>query len=311
MNETIDYRKKHIPVLFGELIENTHIFSDKKNIIVDCTLGMGGHASKILENLHKWDIFIGFDADLQNLEIAKKRLEVENNNGVELHFIHENFSRLKQALKNIGIEAITAIYYDLGISSVHLDEAERGFSFMNDGPLDMRLDKTKGITAKQVVNGYTQQQLREIFLKYGEESKANLIAKKIVETRRKQRFETTTQLSEVVGFWPKVKSKIFQAIRIEVNNELKNIETSLHDAIQLLEKNGSIFVISFHSLEDRIVKHLFRQESKNCICDDIICSCKHKKQLKILTKKPILPTEKEVSENIRSRSAKARAAIKI
>lgn len=311
MTETIDYRKKHIPVLFGELIENTRIFSDKQNIIVDCTLWMWGHASKILENMHKWDIFIGFDADWENLKVAKKRLEVENNHKVELHFIHANFWELKTELENRGITKITAIYYDLGISSVHLDEAERGFSFMREGPLDMRLDKSSWKTAKQVVNSYTEKELRNIFLKYGEEAKASLLAKKIVEQRRKNKFETTTQLSDTVGFGPKVKSKIFQALRIEVNDELKNIEVSLYDAIQLLETDGSIFVISFHSLEDRIVKHLFKQEAKDCICDDIICSCKHKKQLKVVTKKPILPSDAEVSENIRSRSAKARVAVKL
>ena len=182
---------------------------------------------------------------------------------------------------------------------------------MKDGPLDMRLDKTRWKTAADIVNSYKDSELREIFLKYGEEPGANKIAKNIVELRRKKRFETTLELSEIIPGGVKVKSRIFQAIRIEVNGELEVLEKSLHDAISLLKKDSNIFVISFHSLEDRITKNIFRDETRDCICDDIICSCGHKKSLKVLNKKPILPSEEEIKQNPRSRSAKARLAKKI
>jgi len=183
---------------------------------------------------------------------------------------------------------------------------------MLDGPLDMRLDKSKWKTAAEIVNSYTQAELREIFIKYWEEPWANKIAARIVETRKnKKRFETTSELSEVIPGLPKTKSRIFQAIRIEVNKELEVIEKSLNDALNLLEKDGKIFVISFHSLEDRITKQIFKRETKDCICDDLICSCGHEKTLKLLNKKPIIPTEEEIIKNPRSRSAKARSAIKI
>jgi len=225
--------------------------------------------------------------------------------------INSNFINLKDELKERWIEKITWIYYDLWLSSLHLDEADRWFSFMLDGPLDMRLDKTRWKTAADIVNGYTAVELRKIFLKYWEEPGSNKISAKIVDRRKNKKFKTTTDLSEIIPGWPKTKSRIFQAIRIEVNAELKALETSLNDAIKLLKKSGIIFVISFHSLEDRITKHLFRKETKDCICRDIICSCWHEKSLKVHTKKPILPSEEEIKNNPRSRSAKARFAEKI
>lgn len=310
--DKIEIEKKHISVLLNELVESININNDKKNIIVDCTLWMWWHASKIIEKMNKWDIFVWFDADKKNLELAKIRLKDINKDWkVEIILINSNFKNLKNELKNIWIEKITWIYYDLWLSSLHLDEADRWFSFQNDGPLDMRLDKTKWKTAADIVNWYTAKELREIFLNYWEEPWANKISSRIVEVRKKKKFLTTLDLAEIIPGPPKVKSRIFQAIRIEVNNELTSIEESLNDAIQLLEKDWIIFVISFHSLEDRITKHIFRNESKDCICDDLICSCNHKKSVKILNKKPILPTEEEIKQNPRSRSAKARYAKKI
>ena len=182
---------------------------------------------------------------------------------------------------------------------------------MHDWPLDMRLDKSKGKTAENVVNSYTASELREIFLKYWEEPQANRLSQKIVLERKKKRIKTTLELSEIIWWNPKIKSRIFQAIRIEVNWELEAIEKSLEDAIWLLENWWRIFVISFHSLEDRTVKQIFKKEARDCICDDLICSCHHKKSLKLLNKKPILPTQEEITTNKRSRSAKARFAEKI
>ncbi|PID86400.1 16S rRNA (cytosine(1402)-N(4))-methyltransferase [Candidatus Gracilibacteria bacterium] len=305
--------KKHIPVLLNELVDSISISKDKQNIIVDGTLGMGGHALKIIEKMNPLDIFIGFDADLKNLSLAKERLRNVNKK-IKKIFINSNFVNLKQELQKRGINKISGIYYDLGISSLHVDEAERGFSFNLDGPLDMRFDKNSGITAAEIVNSYSVDKLYKIFKEYGEEPNSKKIASKIVERRKKEKFKKTKDLANTIGeitSYHKTKSKIFQAIRIEVNNELENIKTSLKDAIELLETGGSIFVISFHSLEDRITKQIFKRESKDCICQDLICSCKHKKKIKILSKKPIIPSKEEIKNNIRSRSAKARFAKKI
>ena len=312
MSNLKDIESRHISVLLNELVDSIDIKKDGKNIIVDCTLWMWWHASKVIEKMNKWDTFIWFDADIKNLELAKIILDkVNSDNKIEIILINSNFINLKEELEERWINKITWIYYDLWLSSLHLDEADRWFSFMLDWPLDMRLDKTRWRTAADIVNGYTQAQLREIFLKYWEEPGSNKISARIVEARKIKKLKTTIELSEIIPGIPKVKSRIFQAIRIEVNQELKAIETSLEDAIKLLEKDWKIFVISFHSLEDRITKQIFKKETKDCICSDLICSCGHKKSLKVLTKKPILPSQEEIKENSRSRSAKARCAKKL
>ena len=305
--------KKHISVLLHELVDNITIFNDKKNIIVDCTLGMWWHAEKVIEKMNPWDTFVWFDADIKNLDLAKERLQ-NINKKVELIFINSNFCTLKESLKENNIETITWIYYDLWISSLHVDEAERWFSFRLDWPLDMRFDKSSWKTAADIVNSYTQSELRHIFIKYWEEPASTKIAAKIVERRKNEKFKTTSDLANLiseVSKSAKSKNRIFQAIRIDTNKELENIETSIKDAINLLDSFWKIFVISFHSLEDRIVKHIFKKETRDCICTDFICSCHHEKSLKILTKKPIIPSDKEIKENPRSRSAKARLAEKI
>lgn len=307
--------EKHISVLLDELVETIPIFNDRQNIIVDCTLGMAWHASKVIEKMNPWDIFIGFDADERNLIHAKQRLENRNkNNKVELILIHSNFVHLKKELQNKNINKITAIYYDLGISSLHVDEAERWFSFQLDGPLDMRFDTSSGAPASHIVNRYPKDDLIEIFKQYGEEPMSKKIASAICERRKKKKFETTQDLADLIkenSNIPKSKNRIFQALRIETNSELDFIKKSLNDAISLLEKDGIIYVISFHSLEDRITKQIFKRETKDCICKDLICSCHHTKQLKLWNKKPILPTPQEIKYNPRSRSAKARYAQKI
>ena len=316
--------EKHISVLLNELVDAIKIFDNKQNIIVDCTLWMAGHFIEIAKKSNSWDILIWFDADEKNLNLAKKRiensiknvnfikkLEEQRKDKINVFLINSNFWELKEELEKIWIKKITWIYYDLGLSSLHLDEAERWFSFMQEGPLDMRLDKTKWITAKDVVNSYTKEKLREIFIKYWESSQANKISSKIIEKRKQKKFETTIDLAEIIAGPPREKAKIFQAIRIEVNKELEMLEKSLNDAINLLEKDWIIFVISFHSLEDRITKQIFKRETRDCICSDLICSCNHKKSLKLLNKKPILPTKEEIEKNPRSRSAKARIAQKI
>lgn len=306
---------KHISVLLHELTNSIQISKTSKNIIVDCTLWGGGHAEKIIEKLNSWDIFIGFDADDKNLKFASNRLKpLIEEKKIESHFIHSNFLHLKKELEKRGINEITGIYYDLWISSMHVDEAERWFSFKNDGPLDMRYDKSEWRNAYDVVNFYEKEKLIGIFREYGEEPASRKIAEKIIDERKKKKIETTGELANIVSEnmrFPKAQARIFQAIRMEVNNELENTEKSIYDGINLLKKGWHIFVITFHSLEDRLVKHLFKRETKDCICTELICNCKHKKTLKLWEKKPIIPSEEEIKNNPRSRSAKWRSAEKI
>lgn len=310
----VKFDEKHTPVLYEELVTNIKIFNNKQNIVVDCTLWMAGHAMWIIDKMNDWDIFIWFDADIKNLNLASEILKNNVKKNVKIHLINSNYVNLKQELEKIGIEKVTGIYYDLWLSSLHVDDAERWFSFKKDWPLDMRFDKTTWKTAYDVVNFLLKDDLVKIFREYWEEPMANKIAISIVEKRKLRKFETTTNLADLIwsiSKFPKSKNRIFQAIRIEVNNELKNLEVSINDAIDILEKDWYIFAISFHSLEDRIIKHIFKKESKNCYCDDIICSCKHLARIKQINKKPILPTQEEQAQNSRSRSAKARFVKKI
>lgn len=314
--EEKSFKDLHKSVLLTELVDAIKVQKNKQNIIVDCTLWMWGHAREILKKLNKWDIFIWFDADIRNLNIVQPELEKEfSESGIKLLFVNDNFINLKKNLEKLEISKITWIYYDLGISSLHVDEADRGFSFKLDGPLDMRFDTSKWITASHIVNSYTKDDLIEIFREYGEEPSSRKIAEEIALERKKwTRFKTTKELADLIGRvskFPKSKNRIFQALRIETNKELEVIEESVRDAIDFLEKGWSIFIISFHSLEDRIVKNIFKKEERDCICSELICVCKHKKSLKTTTKKPILPTDDEIKSNPRSRSAKARGAIKI
>lgn len=314
--EQKDLSSLHKSVLLHELSESIIIFKDKKNIIVDCTLWMWWHAKEIIKRLNKWDIFIWFDADKRNLDIAKPYLLKEFDwKWIEFFFVNDNFENLKLNLSKIGIEYITWIYYDLWISSLHVDEAERWFSFKLNWPLDMRYNVNSWITASQILNSYKEDELVKIFFEYGEESQAKKIAKEILVKRKSWfRFKDTkdlTSLIESITSYPKTKNKIFQALRIEVNKELETIEKSIKDAIELLLEWWSIFVISFHSLEDRIIKNIFRDETRDCNCRELICVCRHKKRLKNIFKKPLLPSQTEIKANPRSRSAKARFAIKL
>lgn len=306
---------KHISVLLKELVDSVIIFKDRKNIIVDSTLWMWWHAIEVIKKMKNGDVFIWFDADERNLKLAKERIENENlNKNIEIIYINSNFVNLKDELIKVWINKITWIYYDLWISSLHVDEAERWFSFKLDWPLDMRFNSNEWKTAEQIINYYSKDDLIRIFRDYWEEPSSKKIAEKIVEKRKQNKITTTKQLSDIiweVSKFPKSKNRIFQAIRIETNNELENITISVKDAIKLLDIGWSIFVISFHSLEDRIIKNIFKRESKICVCKDLICSCQKSSLLKIITKKPIIPTQEEIINNSRSRSAKARFAIKV
>jgi len=308
----------HTSVLLDELVEAIEISDKKQNIIVDCTLWLAGHASQVLKKMNSWDIFIWFDADERNLKIAKEKLlqtKTQASSEVKIVLIHSNFENLKEKLLENNIDSITWIYYDLWVSSLHFDEAERWFSFRMEWPLDMRFDTTTWKTAADILNYSEEKNLYEIFKDYGEEPHSRKIAARIITSRKKKKFKTTLDLTkfleEHINKHIKTKMRVFQALRIEVNKELENLKKSLWEAIKLLKSWGKIFAISFHSLEDRIVKQTLKRETRDCICKDFICSCHHKKTLKILTKKPLLPSKEEQKINPRSRSAKARCAIKL
>jgi len=304
----------HTSVLLKELVWALDIKNDNQNIIVDGTLWLAGHASKVVAKMNPWDIFIGFDADERNLKLAREVLE-KIQTQTKIVLIHSNFASLREKLAEHDISSITGIYYDLGVSSMHFDEADRWFSLRLEWPLDMRFDSSQGKTAADILNYYEEKDLFEILRQYGEEPHARKIAARTVTQRKKKKFLTTHDLTSFldreINSHIKTKTRVFQALRIEVNAELETLEKSIWEAIQLLKPEWDIFVISFHSLEDRIVKHALKRETRDCICSDQICSCRHKKSLKIITKKPILPSPEEQKENTRSRSAKARHAKKI
>lgn len=320
--------EKHIPVLYGELIESLHFFERWKNIVVDCTLGLGGHASGVIQKLWKWDIFIGLDCDTDNLREASKKLrellETKKWDEPSVYCIHSNFSELGVVLSNIENykpinewnewnewNEITSIYADLGVSSVHFDTAERGFSFRFDGPLDMRLDTTQWITAAELINTLPYDKMAETFRIYGDESRAGFIAKKIIEARTISPIETTSRLAEIVTkAWKDSLPRIFQALRIAVNDEYGSLRKMLETSHDRLATGGTISIISFHSGEDRIVKHFFRKKSE-AIIDPITGQDTTPGSQEILTKKPITPTVEEIERNPRSRSALMRVAKKV
>lgn len=292
----------HIPVLINQIIKFLNPSPGK--VFVDCTLGGGGHAKALLDNMGDSGCLYGVDADERNLEIARRRLTNYSN----VHFIRNNFENLEEIGKKILVEQtkIDGILLDLGLSSLHVDEPERGFSFKKEGPLDMRFDTRNEFTAEKVLNTYSLDDLNFIFKEYGEEKFAYRIAKAIVEDRKKEKFKTTTQLanfiSRIVPLQRSIKihpaTRVFQALRIEVNREIEALQKGLDAAIKIISKGGRIAVISYHSLEDRVVKNMFKAAA-------------YAKILKLLTKKPITPSEEEINLNRRARSAKLRVAEKL
>lgn len=299
---------KHYTVMLHEAVEIMEPQSGK--IYVDCTLGGGGHSELILQKIQPDGRLISFDIDDEAIAHSKERLKQYKN----LTIIKSSYTNIKSELKKLGIEKITGgVILDLGASYHQLTKAERGFSFSKDAPLDMRFNMQGEKSAYDVVNTYSEDNLVKIFSEYGEERFSKRIAKKIIEYRANKKVETTGELASiVVSAVPKIKTsihpatRVFQAIRIEVNNELKNVNFVLHDILDLLDKGGIISVISFHSLEDRIVKRFFKFESQKCRCNDMICKCPPPK-IELINKKPIMASEKEIRENPPSRSAKLRA----
>lgn len=300
---------KHYTVMLNEAVDALECQDGK--IYVDCTLGGGGHSELILKRISPNGKLISFDIDDEAIAHSKERLK----NYPNLTIVKSSYTNIKSELAKLGIEKITGgVILDLGASYHQLTKQERGFSFTKNAPLDMRFDMDSELSAYDVVNTYKEDDLVKIFSEYGEERFSKRIAKKIVETRKFKKIETTGELAElVISATPKIKStihpatRVFQAIRIEVNNELKNVNFVLHDILELLDVGGIISVISFHSLEDRIVKRFFKFESQKCRCNDLICKCPPPK-LEILNKKPIIASDKEIEENPPSRSAKLRIA---
>lgn len=301
---------KHYSVMLSESIEGLNIKED--GIYVDATLGYGGHSSEILKKLTKGHLY-SFDQDQEAINDSKKRLlEI----GKNFTIIYSNFVNMKEKLKEQGITKVDGILFDLGLSSPQIDNKDRGFTFMTDAPLDMRMDTSKELTAAKIVNTYSIEELANIFFIYGEEKMSKIIAKKIVSERLNREIKTTKELVKIIESAVGAKyfnknhpeRQIFQAIRIEVNGELDVLKKVLPDAISLLNKGGRISVITFHSLEDRIVKQIFKKDSD---IDDLVKGLpvipkEFQPKLKLINKKPILPSERELNENSRSRSAKLR-----
>jgi len=314
----------HIPVLCDKVIDFLSPKSD--GIYIDGTVGLGGHSAAILETSAPNGRVIGIDLDVEALRIAKSRLHVF---GERSSLINGNFAEMDALLETRhSIHAVDGIVLDLGVSSLQLDTPHRGFSFNHTGPLDMRMnarqmlnsEQETDITAMRVVNNSPMDALVDIFKRYGEERFARRIAHRIIQTRQETPIMTTTQLAKIVKrAVPKGVSKIhpatrvFQALRSHINAELENLETGLDVAIQLLRQGGCLCIITFHSLEDRIVKHYFQKCARTCICPPKtpICICEHTASLEILTKRPISPDAVEVQHNPRARSAKLRVARKL
>lgn len=303
---------EHTSVLLEETVEGLAIRPD--GIYVDATLGGGGHAYQVCSRLGSTGRLIGIDQDAAAIEAAGKRLECF---GEKVTIIRSNYCDMKQKLQEIGVEKVDGIVLDLGVSSYQLDTADRGFSYRADAPLDMRMDQRQQTTAKDIVNTYSEAELYRVIRDYGEDKFAKNIAKHIVMERRKNPIETTGQLNEIIrraipmkfqkkGGHPS--KRTFQAIRIELNRELEVLRESLDNMIGMLNPGGRICIITFHSLEDRIVKSAFRKNEDPCTCPSHfpVCVCGNVSKGKVITRKPVLPGEDELEHNSRSKSAKLR-----
>ncbi len=307
----------HYSVLLGESVDGLNIKPD--GIYVDCTLGGGGHSEAIASRLTDGGKLIAIDQDTAAIAASKKRLEEYSE---RIEFVRDNFRNVGDVLTRLGVDKIDGAVIDLGVSSYQLDTPERGFSYMHDAPLDMRMDPDAPLSAYEVVNTYSEDRLKKIIYDFSEERFAPRIAAKICAAREIKPIETTYELVDAIKSaipakaredGPHPAKRTFQAIRIEVNSELSIIEPTLDALIYALGEGGRLSVITFHSLEDRIVKQTFAKAASGCTCpkDLPICVCGNKPKVKVITHKPILPSEKELDENPRSRSAKLRIAEKL
>ncbi len=307
---------KHYSVMLAQTVDGLNVKDG--GIYADGTLGGGGHSLEILSRADNVRL-IGIDQDTDALAAARKRLSAFGQN---VTYVNDNFRNVSSILDELGIDAIDGMVLDLGVSSYQLDNAERGFSYMQDAPLDMRMNKDAKLTAYDVVNSYQEDELTDIFYRFGEENWSRRIAKFIVDKRKTSPVKTTHELAEIIrAAIPQAARKgeshpekrVFQAIRIEVNGELDILKAAICDIVARLKKGGRLSVITFHSLEDRIVKQTFAELAKGCVCpsDFPVCVCGKKPEIKVVTRKPILPSKKELEENSRSKSAKLRVAEKL
>ena len=303
---------KHQSVLLEETINNLNIQPD--GIYVDGTLGGGGHAFHVCSRLSEKGRFIGIDQDAAAIEAAGERLRPF---GDKVTIVRSNYSDMKQVLQSLGVSGVNGIVLDLGVSSYQLDTAERGFSYRENAPLDMRMDQRQEKTARDIINGYSEMELYRIIRDYGEDKFAKNIAKHIVRARQEKPVETTDELTEIIKAAIPMKfravgghpaKRTFQAIRIELNQELEVLRGHLKEMVELLDDGGRICIITFHSLEDRIVKNIFRKCENPCECPPSFpaCVCGKKSMGKVITRKPILPSEEELEINPRAKSAKLR-----
>ena len=301
---------KHEPVMLKECIQALNIQPD--GIYVDGTLGGAGHSLEIVKRLSKKGKLIGIDRDEEALKAASKKLAEYQN----VTYIHGNHDNIQTILQSLNIKEVDGILLDLGVSSYQLDERARGFSYMGDAPLDMRMDVTTGITAKEIVNNYSEEKLSKIFWEYGEEKFSKQIAKNICKIRKEKEIKTTKELVQIIEkSIPKAKQKdghpakrTFQAIRIEVNNEIKPLYNTITNSIHCLKQHGRLVVITFHSLEDRLVKNAMLNLQGKCTCPSDLpyCICGYESFGKVINKKPIVATQEEQEKNPRSKSAKVR-----
>ncbi len=306
---------EHIPVLLNETIDGLNIKED--GIYIDGTLGGAGHSIHIAKKLDSGKL-IGIDQDTNALKKAKEVLKDYEDKVI---FVHDNYVNIPRILDDLNIDKVDGVLLDIGVSSHQLDEEERGFSYHNDAPLDMRMDRTKDFSAWNIVNEYSMEGLNNIIFNYGEERWAKRIAEFIVDERKEKTIDTTLELVEVIKkAIPKAArekehpaKKTFQAIRIEVNGELDVLTESISKIVSRLNKNGRLAIITFHSLEDRIVKETFKELNRACVCppEIPICVCDKVREIKIITRKPIIPSKEEIEINRRSRSSKLRIAEKI
>jgi len=307
---------KHIPVLLNETLDGLNIRDGLT--YVDCTVGGAGHASELLKR-NKTVKLVGIDQDIEAINASTKRLkEFEG----RFTLVQDNFKNAPEILENLKIEKVDGVYADLGVSSHQIDSAERGFSFRFDAPLDMRMNKDSSLSAKEVVNNYSEQELKKVIKEFGEERFASNIARRICESRKKEEIKTTKQLEDIIlSAVPRYRGndgssnvqRTFQAIRIEVNKELDGLKEFIEQMVEKLNVGGRLAIITFHSLEDRIVKHTFRELATGCTCpsDFPICVCGNKPKVKIITNHPIVAEEKELLINRRSSSAKLRVIEKL
>lgn len=303
----------HTPVLLNETID--YLVTEKSGVYFEGTVGFGGHTEKILSNLTQDAKFIGTDKDTTAYNHCSTKFE--NDERVKLY--NTSFTDILNISRIEFIDKFDGIFADLGVSSFQLDNKDSGFSFREDSPLDLRMNKSKGYPASFVVNTFAEEEIANIIYQFGEEKRSRVIAKRIVENRKIKKIDKSVQLREIVEsvsnpkYLNKSLSRVFQALRIFVNNELEELEDFLNKSVSALKTGGRIVVITFHSLEDRIVKDFFKKQILTCVCPPKIpiCMCNTIPSLKILTKKPVIPTDIEIKENRRSRSAKLRVAEKI